>query len=534
MEEHEAQAQAHKLLGQKPQAPPRRPDTALTRTLRSCCVIPQRYILGVMGLLGVCNAYTMRVCLNLAITQMVIHVEKNTTGLGANYTAPDTCPNELVTNATKIVTKPYAIFYWDEKTQGLILSGFYYGYAATQVPGGYLAEKFGGKWTLGIGLLSTALFTFLTPVVIRAGGATWLFILRVLQGMGEGPTMPALMIMLARWVPPHERGFQGALVFGGAQIGNIFGSFMSGILLADGRDWAYVFYFFGGFGILWFTLWSLLCYSTPNTHPYISKKELAYLNNNVTTAENISTKDPVPWKAILRSAPVWALVWAAVGHDWGYYTMVTDLPKYSHDVLKFNIATTGTLTALPYIAMWICSFLFGLICDYCIKKGWHTIKTGRIIHTTVAATGPAICIILASYAGCDRTAAMVYFVLSMALMGGFYSGMKVNALDLAPNYAGSLTSLVNTTSTFAGIATPYLIGLMTPNSTLSEWRGAFWVCFAVLVGTNVVYCIWADGKQQWWDDVRQYGYPPGWKHGSLTKEEIPEQPEAIKLADGKE
>lgn len=74
------------------------------------CVIPQRYILGVMGLLGVCNAYTMRVCLNLAITQMVIHVEKNTTGLGANYTAPDTCPNELVTNATKIVTKPVSIY----------------------------------------------------------------------------------------------------------------------------------------------------------------------------------------------------------------------------------------------------------------------------------------------------------------------------------------------------------------------------------------------------------------------------------------
>lgn len=71
----------------------------------------------------------------------------------------------------------------------------------------------------------------------------------------QGPTMPALMIMLARWVPPHERSFQGALVFGGAQIGNIFGSFMSGILLADGRDWAYVFYFFGGFGIFWFVMW---------------------------------------------------------------------------------------------------------------------------------------------------------------------------------------------------------------------------------------------------------------------------------------
>ncbi|CAG9786231.1 unnamed protein product [Diatraea saccharalis] len=532
MEEQDGPAQAHKLLGQKTTQFPNTPDNALTRTLRSCCVIPQRYILGVMGLLGVCNAYTMRVCLNLAITQMVNHTKSSNESM-TNLFDDDTCHNELNSTSSSAASKPHAIFEWDEKTQGLILSGFYYGYAATQVPGGYLAEKFGGKWTLGVGLLSTALFTFLTPVVIRSTGAIGLFILRVLQGMGEGPTMPALMIMLARWVPPHERSFQGALVFGGAQIGNIFGSFMSGILLADGRDWAYVFYFFGGFGIFWFCLWSLLCYSTPNVHPYISKKELAYLNKNVTTAESTTKKDPVPWKAILRSAPAWALVCAAVGHDWGYYTMVTDLPKYSHDVLKFNIATTGTLTALPYIAMWISSFLFGYVCDLCIKKGWHTIKTGRIIHTTVAATGPAICIILASYAGCDRTAAMVYFVLSMALMGGFYSGMKVNALDLAPNYAGSLTSLVNTTSTFAGIATPYLIGLMTPNSTLSEWRAAFWVCFAVLVGTNVVYCIWADGKQQWWDDVRQFGYPPDWKHGSLIDERIPEQPESVKLSDEK-
>lgn len=84
----------------------------------------------------------------------------------------------------------YAIFDWSESTQGLILSGFYYGYALTHVPGGYLAERYGGKWTLGVGLLSTAIFTLLTPVVVKAGGATWLFILRVLQGMGEVRKMP--------------------------------------------------------------------------------------------------------------------------------------------------------------------------------------------------------------------------------------------------------------------------------------------------------------------------------------------------------
>lgn len=44
-------------------------------------------------------------------------------------------------------------------------------------------------------------------------------------------------------------------MFGGAQIGNIFGSFMSGFLMAGDGDWANVFYFFGCFGILWFIFW---------------------------------------------------------------------------------------------------------------------------------------------------------------------------------------------------------------------------------------------------------------------------------------
>lgn len=71
-------------------------------------------------------------------------------------------------------------------------------------------------------------------------------------------------------------------------------------------------------------------------------------------------------------------------------------------------------------------------------------------------------------------------------------------------------------------------------STLAQWRVAFWVCFAVLVGTNVIYCIWADGEQQWWDDVRKFGYPPGWKHGSLIPEENVEQPETVRLSNKKD
>lgn len=77
-------------------------------------------------------------------------------------------------------------FDWDEQTQGLILSAFYWGYVLTHLPGGLLAEKFGGKQTLGLGILSTAVLTCLTPLAARAG-AHWLIAVRFVEGLGEVP-----------------------------------------------------------------------------------------------------------------------------------------------------------------------------------------------------------------------------------------------------------------------------------------------------------------------------------------------------------
>lgn len=74
---------------------------------------------------------------------------------------------------------------WDEKTQGLILSSFFYGYIVTHLPGGIIAEKFGGKYSLGLGILSTAFFTLITPITVKLGGANALIALRVLEGLGE-------------------------------------------------------------------------------------------------------------------------------------------------------------------------------------------------------------------------------------------------------------------------------------------------------------------------------------------------------------
>lgn len=35
---------------------------------------------------------------------------------------------------------------------------------------------------------------------------------------------------------------------------------------------------------------------------------------------------------------------------------------------------------------------------------------------------------------------------------------------------------------------------------MNEWRTVFWITFAVFVVTTIIYCIWASGDLQAWND----------------------------------
>lgn len=160
--------------------------------------------------------------------------------------------------------EPAHPFDWDEQLQGFILSAFYLGYVITHVPGGVFASKYGGKYTLIAGMCVASLFTLLTPVCVNAGGAVALIIMRILIGLGEGVIFPSCAALVAAWTPLSSRGKIGTLTFSGAQMGSIFGSLMSGVLL-ETYSWESVFYFFGGFGIAWsvlFVSWDEWCDKT--------------------------------------------------------------------------------------------------------------------------------------------------------------------------------------------------------------------------------------------------------------------------------
>src|SRR5581483_10293142 len=81
--------------------------------------------------------------------------------------------------------------HYDPSVQGLILSAFFWGYIWTQLGGGWMADRFGGKRVLGAGVAAWSLATLVTPPAAAISFGA-LFAARVMLGLGEGVNFPSI------------------------------------------------------------------------------------------------------------------------------------------------------------------------------------------------------------------------------------------------------------------------------------------------------------------------------------------------------
>jgi MFS transporter, ACS family, solute carrier family 17 (sodium-dependent inorganic phosphate cotransporter), other len=205
-----------------------------------------------------------------------------------------------------IAVLPMAETYgWSQTTVGVVQSSFFAGYILTQVPGGYLADKYGGRAVLSVGVVAWSAMTLLTP----AAASTSLPVLlaaRALLGVGEGLAMPAMNAMLSRWVPTGERSKALSFVYSAMYLGSVVG-LLSCPLLMSWYGWPSVFYVFGAGGFAWYAAWSSLTSASPETSPTISSSERKYITSN-TAPSRSRPLESIPWKMLLSKRPMWAII----------------------------------------------------------------------------------------------------------------------------------------------------------------------------------------------------------------------------------
>ncbi|KAI8037537.1 hypothetical protein M5D96_009690 [Drosophila gunungcola] len=363
-----------------------------------------------------------------------------------------------MTNAA--TTNPnFPEFEWTEKQKSYILSSFYWGYILTLFPGSFLCRRFGAKVVLFVASCGTAVFSLMTPWCLTWGGWQVFCAIRILQGLFQGH--------LAMWSPPEERNRLGAFSYTGTDCGTVLAMFISGMIAKGAMGWPGISYVSGSLCAAWCFLW------------------LIFASNNATESrfhnEDFHERTiPIPWKAIWTSVPFLALLVTRCAETYGLSTLQAEIPSYMNGVLNMEIQSNAVFSSLPFLAMWLLSYVYLIAAD----KKILSLTAVRKLFNSLSFWIPAAALIGIGFLSEEnKNLAIVLMTVSVGVNSGATIGSSLNSIDLSPNHAGILIGLSNTVA----------------NHNRGQWQIVFGLAAVIFFVGNVVFIVWGTAKAQPWD-----------------------------------
>ncbi|CAG5042967.1 unnamed protein product [Parnassius apollo] len=374
-------------------------------------------------------------------------------------------------------------FDWSYSVQSTILSSFFWGYVMLMLPSGELAKRFGGKVLITISISVNSLMSLLLPTGAYLGGWQFVCACRVLQGMTQAFLFPSMHHLVSQWIPLEEKGRLSGIIYGGTQLGVALQLIVSGFL-ASAWGWKSIFYTNGILGALWTAAYLIFGSASPEQSKRISQEELKYIQTSLGRVGK-QKKHPTPWMKIITCFPFWATVVAHCGQNWGFFTLMTEMPTYMAKVLGVDLKRNGVFSSLPYLSMYLLSYPFGATTDLIIRRHW----------------GPALALIGLSYAPeGNMVFAVAMLTVTVGINAGHFSGYMLTLIDLAPNFSSSLMAISNFFSNITSLIAPLVCGIIIQDETdPMEWRKVFFLASAIYFCTNLCYILFTTSNQQPWN-----------------------------------
>jgi MFS family permease len=105
---------------------------------------------------------------------------------------------------------------------------FFIAYALGQVPGGYLAQRYGPRLMLTFSMVGWSVFGIF---IALAQDFPTLFAARFLLGLSQAAAYPTAALLLTRWVPDRHRGLANSIVTFGGRFGGAAATGLTGFLI---------------------------------------------------------------------------------------------------------------------------------------------------------------------------------------------------------------------------------------------------------------------------------------------------------------
>lgn len=384
-------------------------------------------------------------------------------------------------------------FGWSPSVAGIVQSSFFYGYMASQIPSGWLANKFSGRLVLPGGVALWSAFTAAVPLF--SAMVPTLCVSRAAVGFGEGVAPSAVNDIVVKSVPKRERGRSMSTIFGGLHVGSILGLLLAPPLIAE-YGWATVFYVFGALGLVWLAGFEAVLRS--------GGPEMAATRDAMRSDEAVSgVASGVPFRAFLRNGPTRALMFTHFANNWFHYSMLAWLPSYFTQTLSIGLTQASTVSLFPSIAGVAVSAVSGQIADRLIEGGMPV----RRVRTLAQSTAFLMPTLFLCAAGASEGSQLSIAFVSAALGLNSFSlcGLYCTHQDMSPKYAGPLLGLTNTSGAVPGIIGVATVGVLYDYTR--SWSLALFApcCLVFLMGT-AVYALAASSEEQDYSNNEPFGF----------------------------
>lgn len=345
----------------------------------------------------------------------------------------------------------------DASSTGIILSAFFLGYAIMQIPGGWLADKFGAKRVLLMAVITWSIFTGLTAI---AWSLTAMIVIRFLFGIGEGGFQPSSSKIIATIFPKEGRGRAMSIMLTSGGIVSLIVPLLAAYLLGT-IGWRMMFIIIGAIGaIIAFIYW----------------KYIQLPQDEAATAGTENTTNKVNFKELLKTPLMWNLIIAyfcIYAVNWG---LVSWIPTYLQKNRGLDLMSIGWAQTIPAITTIIGVYGSGYIIDK-LPKGMEKVL------------GSISCAVIGLLLYLMFTAKTVTLFIGYQTVVSIFIAFVITLLPvivlkkLPSSITGSAMGIANTGGQLAGFVTPMAIGFM-----VDAFNGSFDAAFWMLIGFALI-CI---------------------------------------------
>ncbi|GAB2589818.1 MFS transporter [Spirosoma areae] len=342
---------------------------------------------------------------------------------------------------------------------GYIFSAFGWAYAALQIPGGLIADRFGPRVLYAFCLITWSLAT-IAQAFVR--GFASLFAFRLATGTFEAPSYPINNRVVTSWFPDHERASAIAMYVSGQFIGL---AFLTPVLATVQyyAGWQGLFISTGLVGLVWGVVWYVF-YRDPLEHSGVNQAELAYIEEGggLFRKREAATAQTSVWKwanikQVFSSRTLWGVYIGQFAVNSMLWFFLTWFPTYLVKYRGLDFIKSGYLASVPFLAACAGLLLSGFLSDKLVKQG----KSVSIARKTPIIVGMllSVSIIGANYT--DDTALIIFFMALAFFGNGMALISWVFVSLLSPKHLIGLTGGVfNFMGNLASIVVPIVIGYL--------------------------------------------------------------------------